>query len=61
MSEELMERLKAFFEENHGKTFYPDDVAEALDTSLWETIEACEKLAAGGKIAIVIEQEDTPQ
>lgn len=43
--------IKAHFRDNHGKTIYGDEIAEALNLDLMQVIEICEDLEREGKIA----------
>jgi hypothetical protein len=43
--------IRRFFAERHGETLYPDDVAEAMNLDLSQTIELCRELAVDGAIA----------
>ena len=46
-------KIRAYFKEHHGETFYPSDIMETLDLDLdiVEVINICEELVSDGKIA----------
>ncbi len=43
--------IKSFFEKHHGKTLFPDEVADALDLDVLQVIRLCRELEGGGEIA----------
>lgn len=43
--------IRAHFRDNHGKTIYGDEIAEALNLDLMQVIEICEELEREGRIA----------
>lgn len=43
--------IKSFFEKHHGKTLFPDEVADALDLDVLQVIRLCRELAGEGEIA----------
>ncbi len=49
--EQAKKEIKAHFRDNHGKTIYGDENAEALNLDLMQVIEICEDLEREGKIA----------
>jgi len=43
--------IKGYFVQHHGSVFFPDDVAEALNLDIGQTIEICRALASEGSLA----------
>jgi len=48
---QAIKEIKAYFEEHHGESLYPDDVAEALGLPIMQCVRLCRKLAEEGELA----------
>jgi len=46
----IKEKVKAYFEENHGKVIDFGDLMENFDIPLSELVDICDKLAYAGEI-----------
>jgi hypothetical protein len=49
--DEAKREIKAYFEEHHGETLYPDEVAKALRLDVLQVIHLCQELAREQQIA----------
>jgi hypothetical protein len=46
-----LDRARAFFDSKRGQSIYPDELAQAIGTSVSQAVEVCEVLEREGEIA----------